>query len=137
MEDDLQDLEGVGPRIAQSVVDFFSRAPHQKLIEKLRRAGVRMEEREEVGEEIPPTLAGLTFVITGTLPSMSRDEATALIERHGGRVTGSVSSRTDYLLVGEAPGGTKYNKARELGVSMIGEAELLGMIECDTTTDSE
>jgi len=89
-----------------------------------------MEEGEEVvEEETPSTLAGLTFVITGTLPSMSRDEAKALIERHGGKVTGSVSGKTDYLLVGEAPGGTKYNKSRELGVPMIGEVELLGMVE--------
>ena len=93
--------------------------------------------KEEVAEEMPLTLAGSTFVITGTLPSMSRDQAKSLIERHGGRVTGSVSSRTDYLLVGEAPGGTKYNKGRELGVPMIGEAELVGMIESDTTTDWE
>jgi DNA ligase (NAD+) len=84
--------------------------------------------KEEVAEEIPLTLAGLTFVITGALPSMSRDQAKALIERHGGRVTGSVSGRTDYLLVGESPGGTKYNKGRELGVPMIGETELLGML---------
>ena len=85
------------------------------------------EERREEREERP--LEGKVFVITGTLPSLSRDEAQALIERHGGKVTASVSSNTDYLLVGEAPGGTKYNKARELGVPMIGEAELLGMIK--------
>ena len=86
-------------------------------------------QEEVVEEEVPQPLAGLTFVITGTLPSMSRDQAKALIERHGGKVTGSVSGRTDYLLVGEAPGATKYNKARELGVPMIEEAELVGMIE--------
>ncbi len=131
-QEELEAIEGLGPHTAGSIVEWFGRERHRKLIEKLRRAGVRMEEarkrKKEVAEEIPLTLAGLTFVITGTLPSMSRDQAKALIERHGGRVTGSVSGRTDYLLVGESPGGTKYNKGRELGVPMIGEAELLGML---------
>jgi len=86
-----------------------------------------MEEKVEVEEARRP-LEGLTFVITGTLPSLSREEAKALIERHGGKVTSSVSRKTDYLVVGEAPGATKYNKARELGVPMIDEAELLRMI---------
>jgi len=131
-QDELEAIEGLGPHTAGSIVEWFGRERHQKLIEKLRRAGVRMEEarkrKGEVGEEIAQPLAGLTFVITGTLPSMSRDEATAVIERHGGSVTGSISGRTNYLLVGEAPGGTKYNKGRELGVPTIGEAELLGML---------
>lgn len=136
-QEELQTIPGLGPNTAGSIVEWFGRERHRALIEKLRRAGVRpvlsrsegMEEKQGVVEEIPQTLAGLTFVITGTLPSLSRDQATALIERHGGKVTGSVSSNTDYLLVGEDPGGTKYNKARELGVPMIREAELLGMIE--------
>jgi len=128
-QEELESIEGLGPHTAGNIVEWFGRERHRALIEKLRRAGVRMEERLEVEEEIPQPLAGLTFVITGTLPSMSRDEAKALIEQHGGKVTGSVSSRTDYLLVGEAPGGTKYNKARELGVPMIGEAELLEILE--------
>ena len=136
-QEELQTIPGLGHNTAGSIVEWFGRERHRALIEKLRRAGVRpvlsrsegMEEKQGVVEEIPQTLAGLTFVITGTLPSLSRDQATALIERHGGKVTGSVSSNTDYLLVGEDPGGTKYNKARELGVPMIREAELLGMIE--------
>lgn len=128
-QEELEAIPGLGPHIAGSIVEWFSRERHRELIEKLRRAGVKMEEKKEVVEEIPQPLAGLTFVITGTLPSMSRDEAKALIERHGGKVTDSVSRKTDYLVVGEAPGGTKYNKARELGVPMIGEAELLRMIE--------
>jgi DNA ligase (NAD+) len=128
-QEELQAIPGLGPNTAGSIVEWFGRERHRALIEKLRRAGVRMKERAEVAEEIPQTLAGLTFVITGTLPSMSRDEAQALIERHGGKVTASVSSNTDYLLVGEAPGGAKYNKARELGVPMIGEVELLGMVQ--------
>jgi len=127
-QEELQTIPGLGPNTAGSIAEWFGRERHRELIEKLRRAGVRTrEERREEREERP--LEGKVFVITGTLPSMSRDEAQALIERHGGKVTGSVSSNTDYLLVGEAPGGTKYNKARELGVPMIGEGELLGMIE--------
>ncbi|MGA9348933.1 MAG: NAD-dependent DNA ligase LigA [Anaerolineae bacterium] len=128
-QEELQTIPGLGPNTAGSIVEWFGRERHRALIEKLRQAGVRMEERREVEEAISQPLAGLTFVITGTLPSMSRDEAQALIERHGGKVAGSVSSNTDYLLVGEAPGGTKYDKARELGVPMIEEAELLRMIE--------
>ena len=127
-EDDLRDLEGVGPRIAQSVVDFFTRVPHQKLIEKLRMAGVRMaEERVERAEETLPLL-GLTFVVTGTLPTLSREAAKELIEENGGKVTESVSSRTDYLLIGESPGGSKTRKAQALDVSQISEDELRVMI---------
>ena len=129
MQEELETIPGLGPNTAGSIAEWFGRERHRALIEKLRRAGVRMEERREIEEEKPQPLAGLTFVITGTLPSMSREEATALIERHGGKVTASVSSNTDYLLVGEAPGGTKYNKARELGVVMIGEAELMEILE--------
>jgi DNA ligase (NAD+) len=128
-QEELQTIPGLGPNTAGSIAEWFGREPHRALIEKLRRAGVRMEERREIEEEKPQPLVGLTFVITGTLPSMSRDEAQALIERYGGKVTGSVSSNTDYLLVGEDPGGTKYNRARELGVPMIGEVGLLGMIK--------
>jgi len=127
-QEELQTIEGLGPHIAGSIVEWFSRERHRELIEKLRRAGVRLaeERRERPAEELP--LAGLTFVITGTLPSMSREAATALIQEHGGKVTGSVSAKTDYLLVGEAPGGTKYRKAQQLGVPMIDEEELMRMI---------
>ena len=113
-------------------VGYFSLERNRALIEKLRQAGVQMEmemeaERPELEEKARP-LEGLTFVITGTLPSMSREAAKALIEQHGGKVTGSVSGKTDYLLVGENPGGTKFDRARQLEVPMIDEAELLGMI---------
>ncbi len=127
-QEELEAIEGLGPHIAGNIVEWFSRERHRELIEKLRRAGVRLaeERRARPAEELP--LAGLTFVITGTLPSMSREAATALIQAHGGKVTGSVSARTDYLLVGEAPGGTKYRKAQQLGVPMIDEGELMRMI---------
>jgi DNA ligase (NAD+) len=126
---ELEAIEGLGPHTAGNIVEWFSRERHRKLIEKLRRAGVRLaEERRERPVEKQP-LEGLTFVITGTLPSMSRDAATALIQERGGKVTGSVSSQTDYLLVGEAPGGTKYRKAQQLGMPMIDEGKLMQMIQ--------
>jgi DNA ligase (NAD+) len=119
--EDLETVEGIGPHIAQSVVDWFSRPPHQQLIHKLRRAGLRM--LAEAPTETPQPLAGLTFVITGTLPTMSRDQAKAYIEARGGVVTGSVSKKTDYLLSGENP-GSKLAKAQSLGTKIIGEEEL-------------
>jgi DNA ligase (NAD+) len=127
-QEELEAIEGLGPHTAGNIVEWFSRKRHRELIEKLRRAGVQLaeERRERPAEKLP--LAGLTFVITGTLPSMSRDAATALIQEHGGKVTGSVSSKTDYMLVGEAPGGTKYRKAQQFGVPMIDEAKLMQMI---------
>ena len=125
----LEGVEGIGPHIAGSVVDWFSRPRHQEVIDKLRRAGLRME--AEVTAESAQPLAGLTFVITGTLPTMSRDEAKALIEAQGGKVTGSVSKKTDYLLLGENP-GSKLAKAQSLGTKVIGEEglqELAGGVE--------
>jgi DNA ligase (NAD+) len=137
-QEELEELEGIGPVLAENVVDFFGRSRHQEIVEKLRRAGVRLaDEPPEDGEKTGALrLDGLTFVITGTLPSMSRREATALIKEHGGRVTGSVSGNTDYLLVGGNPGGTKYNKAESLQVPMIDEATLREMIDESAETTS-
>jgi len=126
--EELQEIESIGPVLARSVTEFFGRERHRQLIEKLRRHGVSLADEEPESERGPTPLQGLTFVITGTLPSMSRDAATKLIEQHGGRVTGSVSGNTDYLLVGENPGGTKYDKAQSLGTPMISEDDLMEMI---------
>jgi DNA ligase (NAD+) len=120
----LEGVEGVGPHIAQSVVDWFSRPRHQQVVDKLRRAGLHMQ--AEVPTGAPQPLAGLTFVITGTLPTMSRDQAQAFIEARGGKVTGSVSQKTDYLLLGENP-GSKLAKAQALGTKIISEEELRGL----------
>jgi DNA ligase (NAD+) len=119
--EELETVEGIGPHIAQSVVDWFSRPRHQQVIEKLRQADLQMQ--AEIPSQVPQPLAGLTFVVTGTLPTMSREEAKAFIESRGGVVTGSVSNRTDYLLLGENPGG-KLAKAQSLGTKIIGEEEL-------------
>ena len=125
--EELEAIEGLGPHTAGAIVEWFANPRNREFIEKLRRAGVKLEQ-EAPAAPIEGPLVGLTFVITGTLPTMSREEATRLIEQHGGRVTGSVSHRTDYLVVGEAPGGTKYRRAQQLGVPMIDEAQLLRMI---------
>lgn len=129
--EDLETIEGVGPRIAASLVDWFARPAHRELIDKLRRAGVTLAAAAPAPAEAAAaqTLAGLTFVITGTLPSLSREEAAALIERHGGKVTGSVSKKTSYLVVGESPGGSKFNKAQELGTPQLDEEGLRRLIE--------
>jgi len=125
--EELEGIEGLGPHTAGAIVEWFARPRNREFIERLRRAGVKLEQKAPAAPVEGP-LAGLTFVITGTLPTMSREEATRFIERHGGRVTSSVSRKTDYLVVGEAPGGTKYRKAQQLGVPMLDEARLLGMI---------
>ncbi len=126
--EELQAIPGIGPRIAGGVVDWFGHARNRQVVEKLRRAGVRLaEERAAVAPAGPQPLAGLTFVITGTL-SRPREEIEALIARHGGKVTDSVSRKTSYLVVGEAPGGTKFRKAQELGVEVIDEGRLMGMM---------
>jgi DNA ligase (NAD+) len=124
-QEELEAIEGMGPHTAGAIVGWFARPRNREFVEKLRRAGVKLEQEIPAAPEGP--LAGLIFVITGQLPTMSRDEATKLIERHGGKVTGSVSRNTDYLVVGESPGGTKYRKAQQLGTPMIAEAQLLEM----------
>lgn len=126
--DEIDDLEGVGPAIAASVAAYFARPESKALIAKLKRVGVRTEAHGPAVAPKGDSLAGKTFVITGTLPSMSREDASALIVAHGGKVSGSVSKKTDYLVVGSDPGGTKLTKAQELGIPMLDEAGLLALI---------
>lgn len=119
---DLESVEGIGPRIAESIVAWFSRPANQALIEKFRRAGVALNV-QPADVQHSNALAGLTFVITGTLPTWSREEAAQFIELHGGKVTDSVSKKTDYLVVGEKA-GSKLTKAQSLGVSLLDEDQL-------------
>lgn len=120
-QQELQEIEGIGPQTAAAVVAWFRDSHNEELLTKLRRAGLNFAiEKDDAGEQ---PLAGLVFVITGTLPDMTREEAKAFIERRGGRVTGSVSGKTDYLVAGEGAGG-KLAKAASLGVKVIDEAEL-------------
>ena len=121
--DDLQAVNEVGPRIAESIHEFFAEPRNQKLVERLRKHLNFTGKKRERGT----ALAGKTFVITGTLASYSRDDAKRMIEDAGGKVSGSVSKKTDYLIAGDDP-GSKLDKARELGVQVIGENEMLALL---------
>lgn len=126
----LQMIPGIGPVTAQSIIEWFSHKPNRALVAKLGKAGVRVREaKRKAAPTGEGTLSGKTFVVTGTLPTMSREEATAFIKARGGKVTDSVSKKTSYLVVGADPGGTKYNKAQELGIPMVDEAALLKLGE--------
>ena len=128
-QDDLEAIEGIGPNIAAALVDWFLLPFNQRLLGKLRDAGVNPRNQGlGIRNQGGGVLDGLTFVITGTLPSMSRDEAKAFIQSHGGKVTGSVSAKTDYLLAGEKA-GSKLAKAEGLDVKIIGEEELKEMVK--------
>jgi DNA ligase (NAD+) len=116
------EVRGIGPTIAEAVAGFFAEARNRKLVERLRRAGLRMDEPERAAAGGP--LAGGTFVLTGTLPSLSRTEATKRIEAAGGAVTGGVSKKTTAVIAGEEP-GSKLEKAKQLGVEVWDEARLL------------
>ena len=124
-EEEIVAVRGIGAIIARAVVAFFADKSARKLIEKLRRAKVNFSEPRSVSAS--GALKGLTVVITGTLPSLSRDRATELIEQAGGRVTSSVSKATNLLVAG-AEAGSKLEKARSLGTDIIDEAELLRRI---------
>jgi len=124
----LQTVEGVGPNISQAVVDWFARPANRAILEKLRTSGVWPVMAVSESASGSGKLSGLTFVITGTLPSYSREEVKDLIQLHGGKATDSVSKKTSFLVAGEAA-GSKLEKARELGVPVIDEAGLLAMIQ--------
>jgi DNA ligase (NAD+) len=126
-QEQLQRIPGIGPTLAASVVDWFARQTNRAVLDKLRNAGVRTA-AEPPRASGPQLLSGLTFVITGTLPTLSREQARAFIEAHGGKVTGSVSSRTDYLLAGEKA-GSKLTQAGKLGVPVLDETVLRRMVE--------
>ena len=114
----LADVEGVGPTIAEAVRDWFEVDWHREVVDKWRRAGVRM--RDEADESVPRTLTGLSIVVTGSLSGTSRDEAKEAITARGGKATSSVSKKTDFVVVGDAP-GSKYDKALQLGVPVLDE----------------
>jgi DNA ligase (NAD+) len=124
--DELQTIEGVGPNIAAAIVDWFSRPANQEVLSKLRAAGVWPVSELEPEPEVGRPFEGLTFVVTGTLPSFTRTEIKAFINLRGGKVTGSVSRNTDFLVAGERA-GSKLTKAQSLGVKVVSEQELLQM----------
>ena len=128
MFDDLMEIEGIGPNIAQAVVDWFKSPTNHKVLIKLHKAGVRPESGAQMSyTESAQVFSGQTFVITGTFPEFSRQEAKEFIEHHGGRVTGSVSKKTSYLVLGENP-GSKYVKAEELRIPILDEEGLRKLV---------
>ena len=129
-QEKLEGIEGIGPNTAATIIDWNAQSASRRLLKKLREAGVWPVEEEGEIETAPQTLSGFTFVLTGTLPSLTREEAKALIERHGGKVTGSVSRRTSYLVAGDTP-GSKLQRAREYDVAVLDEDSLLSMIKAE------
>jgi DNA ligase (NAD+) len=127
---DIEAVYGIGPEIAQSVYQWFRIPANQTLISRLKAAGLQLASEIETTDAIADNqlFSGKTFVITGTLPTLKRDEAKELIQKAGGKVTDSVSKKTDYLLVGEEA-GSKLEKAEALGISQVSEAQLLEMLK--------
>jgi DNA ligase (NAD+) len=121
----LQTAEEVGPKVADSIARFFHEPRNRELVERLRKAGLQFT--YAAPKKKSTALAGLTFVLTGTLPTMTRDEAKQKIEEAGGKVAGSVSKKTSYVVAGEEA-GSKLDKARELGVNVIDEAQLIELL---------
>ncbi|MCH9638813.1 MAG: NAD-dependent DNA ligase LigA [Betaproteobacteria bacterium] len=128
--ENLQLVPDVGPIVAQSIVSFFDEPHNREVIEQMRLSGIVWQEHE--GKSMPMTvetaISGKTFVLTGTLPTMSREDAKQEIENQGGKVTGSVSKKTDYVVVGDEP-GSKYDKALNLGVTILDEAGLQALLQ--------
>jgi DNA ligase (NAD+) len=127
--EELVDVDGVGTIIAESLHRWFDDERHRAFVEKLRAAGVSLEDTAPVdeGPQLEPTLAGMTFVLTGTLPNHTREDATAAIEARGGKVTGSVSKKTSYVVVGDTP-GSKLAKAEQLGVTVLDENAFVALL---------
>ena len=126
----LEEVDEVGPRIAESIRAFFDSSRNRELVERLRAAGLRLEEEAPpAGEDsVASGIAGKAFVLTGTLQGMTRGAAKARIQSAGGKVTGSVSGKTDYIVAGADP-GAKLRKAEQLGVAVLDEADLAGLLD--------
>jgi DNA ligase (NAD+) len=122
----LQEADEIGPKVAAAIIDFFSEEQNRELVERLRAAGLQFTAEKQTKKKGP--LADLTFVLTGTLPTLKREEAKERIEGAGGKVAGSVSSKTSYLVAGDEA-GSKLDKARQLGVEVIDEERLLSILE--------
>jgi DNA ligase (NAD+) len=121
----LEAVNEVGPKVAQAISEFFAEERNKALVEQLRAAGLTFTAEKKV---TTTALEGLTFVLTGTLPSLTREEAKERIEAAGGRVSGSVSKKTSYVVAGEEA-GSKLDKATSLGVTVLDEAGLLGLLQ--------
>lgn len=124
----IEAVPGFGSEIAQSIAQWFQNHGNQELIDRLRQAGIQLESGSAPVAQAETAISGKTFVITGTLPALKRDEAQALIQQAGGKVTDSVSKKTDYLVAGEKA-GSKLAKAQTLGIPILSEADLLQLIQ--------
>jgi DNA ligase (NAD+) len=124
--EELEEVDEVGPKIAETVIDFFATPRNVEMMSELRDAGLQFEMPDAVQSAGDASLKGKTFVLTGTFPNLSRDEAKDLIQARGGRVSSSVSPKTDYVVSGEKA-GSKLDKANKLGVAVIDEAALLDL----------
>jgi len=127
----LMQVPDVGPIVAQSIVDFFAEPHNREVIAGLRRQGVQWPEHEGQPALVAGPMAGKTFVLTGTLPTLSRDQAKALIEAAGGKASGSVSKKTDYVVAG-TEAGSKLTKAQELGIAILDESGLLELLKLES-----
>jgi DNA ligase (NAD+) len=127
--EELERVEEVGPRISEAILEFFGREKNRELVEHLRAAGVEMTAEKK---QRSTQLSGLTLVLTGTLPNLSREEAKAKIEAAGGKVSGSVSKKTSYVIAGEEA-GSKLDKARALKVPVLDEAGLMKLLQGSET----
>jgi DNA ligase (NAD+) len=125
---ELEDVEEVGPKIAVGIVEFFAEPRNHELLRDLRTTELQFSQAKKTVPEETGKLHGRTFVLTGTLPNLTREEASERIETAGGKVTGSVSKKTDYVVAGESA-GSKLDKARELGIKVLGEPELIELLE--------
>ena len=123
--EEISAIEGFGDIMAKSVIDYLALPQSQKLIERFKEYGIVMTEEKKVSSSL---FEGLTFVLTGTLPDMTRNEASDLITANGGKVSSSVSKKTSYVLAGEEA-GSKLTKAQSLGVKIISQDEFLAMLE--------
>ena len=121
-------MNDIGEVSAECILDYFASEKNQKILERLREYGLTMELAED--DTVGDLLAGLTIVVTGTLPNLGRKEAQELIEKNGGKAAGSVSKKTSYVLAGENA-GSKLTKAEQLGIPVITEEEFLHMIQKD------
>ncbi|MCL2021745.1 MAG: NAD-dependent DNA ligase LigA [Betaproteobacteria bacterium] len=128
----LEKIDDIGPIVAESIVGFFAEEHNREEIARLIGAGVHWEEQKESETSATGTLAGMTFVLTGTLPNLKREEAKELIEAAGGKASGSVSAKTSYVVVGEEA-GSKLDRARELGITILDEAGLLQLLRGESS----
>jgi DNA ligase (NAD+) len=128
--DEIQRIEGIGPEIASSLLAWFSEASNRDCLKALEGVGLQLSAATDERTHHPQTnsLAGKRFVLTGTLPSLTREQASEMIEQAGGRVTSSVSSKTSYVVAGDSP-GYKLAKAQKLGVPILDEARLRDLLQ--------